>query len=299
MRLHHFKALVAIADTGSFTRAATSLGVSQSAISHAISHLEEELGLSLMRRDRGGVEFTEAGTRVLGHARAIDGHLRQIEQVAEASTGQAVNTIRVGISQSFAARLLPRLMTNFRARFPHVKMTLREGPDGRIAELLRLQEIDLGVVTLPKPDLVTVPLLRDELYAVLPGEHRLANGPRVPLRRLDGEPLIMPVGGIETTILAALRAEGMEPRVAHRIRDLNTLLEMVAEGHGTAILPGLALPATLPAVRLLPLAPTWMREIGIGVRPAMRDSPPVTAFIGTARSLARSWTPPAVAVPAS
>jgi DNA-binding transcriptional LysR family regulator len=292
MKLHQISALVAIADTGSFTRAAQVLSVSQSAISHAIAGLEAELGMPLMWRDRGGVQFTDAGRRILDHARSIVVQLKQIDQIRQALHSIPDSSIRIGTGQSFAVRLLPSLMNYLKATFPEVEITLREGPDGRIAELLRTGEIDIGVVMLPKRDLQTVPLLRDEMYALLPTAHRLGSGDRIRIRQLDGEPLIMPVGGIEATIVAALRAKGIEPQISHRIHDLNTLFAMVAAGLGTAVIPGLALPATLPELRPIPFAPAWERHLAIAVRPAARESPLVTAFIGTAQALARRWEPP-------
>ncbi|MBC6463121.1 LysR family transcriptional regulator [Actinomadura sp. HBU206391] len=292
MKLHQITALVAIADTGSFTNAARALSVGQSAISHAIAGLEAELGVPLMWRDRGGVQFTDAGRRVLDHARSIVVELDQIGRIRQALHPASASSIRIGTSQSFAVRLLPPLMTYFKSRFPEVKITLREGPDGRIAELLRTGEIDIGVVMLPKRDLLTVPLLRDEMYALLPTAHRLGSGGRIRIRQLDGEPLIMPVGGVEAMIVDALRAKGIEPRITHRIRDLNTVFAMVAAGLGTTVIPGLVLPSRLPDLRPIPFAPVWVRHLAIGVHPSARESPPVTTFIGAAQALARRWEPP-------
>jgi DNA-binding transcriptional LysR family regulator len=145
---------------------------------------------------------------------------------------------------------------------------------------------------LPKTDLQTIPLLRDEMYALLPTAHRLNSGDRIQIRQLDGEPLIMPVGGIEATITAMLRTRGIAPQISHRISDLNTLFAMVAAGLGTAVVPGLALPSALPELRPVPFAPAWVRHLGIGVRPAARTSPLVNAFIGAAQTMARRWEPP-------
>lgn len=286
LKLAQCAAFVAVADSGSFTKAAKALGVGQSAVSHAIAGLESQLDVALMTRDRNGVELTEVGRRVLRHARTL---IQQAElmrhEVNVPRTGFG-GELRCGTSQSFAARLLPRLLTAFRAHRPDLRIVLREGTDAQIAEWLRGYAIDVGIVMLPKRDLTTVPLLQDEMYAVLPDGHPLAAGGAVSVAQIAAHPLVMPVGGVEPMVRAVFRAAGREPAVAFRVRDLTALLAMVEEGIGITILPELALPGALPGLRVLPLDPPVVRHLAIGVRTAARHSPAVEAFVATARELA-------------
>ncbi len=297
MKLSQFAALVTIADTGSFTAAARVLNVSQSAVSHAIAGLETELGVALMRRDRGGVEFTDAGLRILGHARVVVLHVEQMRQEADSLRQGQGGTLRIGTSESFAARLLPRLMTDFHAEYPQFTIALQEGSDSQIAHWLRSHVIDVGIVALPKKELTTVPLLQDEFCAVLPRGHRLMSGVSLSLRQLAEEPIIMPMGGVESVVGQLFRTAGLEPAVSHRVRDLNVLLAMVAEGHGVTVVPALALPPNTPELCVLPLSPVAMRHLAIGVRMGARNSPPVEAFISLALELARrgEWVRPLAA----
>ncbi len=299
MKLSQCSALVAITDSGSFTKAARVLGISQSAVSHAIAGLEAELGCALMQRDRAGVLLTDAGRGIVGHARVMVEHAEQIRLSAVAARTGLQGTIRFATSQSFATRLLPALMSRFRARFPHQEIALREGSDQQIAEWLRGHAADIGVVTLPKADLTTVPLLRDEMYALVAKGHHLAAAPAMHVHQLADESLIMPVGGVEPVLRAALRTLGLEPTVAYRMRDLNALLAMVAEGLGITVLPALAVPSTPPGVAIVPLSPAMTRQIALGVRGVAQGLPAVTAFIDIARELARhgDWCPPPVSAP--
>lgn len=293
MKLSQCEALVAIADTGSFTKAARALAVSQSAVSHAIATLEAELGVALMRRDRAGIDFTDVGRRVLDHARAVVEHAEQMRQEAESARAGIAGTIRIGTSQTFAARFLPRLITEFRERFPGLQLQLREGPDRQIAEWLHAHAVDVGIVTLPKKNLTTVPLLQDEMFAVAPVDHPLAAGGRVRVPQLAGVPLVLPVGAVEPMLLAMFRTVGLEPVVAFRVNDLTALLAMVAEGHGVTVLPALALPPLPPRLRSIPFDPPVARRIAIGIRTGAQTMPAVSAFVATAQSLARDdWNGP-------
>ncbi|MFM9368770.1 LysR family transcriptional regulator [Streptomyces sp. Da 82-17] len=286
MKLSQCAAFVAIADTGSFTNAARALGISQSAVSHAIAGLEAELGVTLMVRDRSGVQLTDAGRRALDPARATVAEAERVRQAARGAGSEPEGTVRIGTSQSFAARLLPGLMSELQARYPLLEIELREGSDTQIARWLHGRAIDIGIVGLPKRGLATAPLLQDEMFAVLPLGHALAAQQALKVGELAGEPFLMPVGGIEALVRATFRTAGLEPAISHHVRDVNALLAMVAAGLGTTVLPRLALPAALPEVRLVPLSPPVVRHLGIGTRPGAQDSPVVAAFIDVARSLA-------------
>ncbi|KRD20026.1 MULTISPECIES: LysR family transcriptional regulator [unclassified Streptomyces] len=286
MKLNQCAAFVAIADTGTFTNAARALGVSQSAISHAIAGLESELGVTLMVRDRSGVELTDAGRRALEPARGVVAQADRVRRAVRGADAEPEGTLRIGTSQSFAARLLPALMSELHMRYPRLRIELREGGDAQIAQWLRARGIDLGIVSLPKRGLITAPLLQDEMFAVLPAHHPLAPRPELRIVELAGEPFLMPVGGVETMVRAAFRTAGLEPEVTHQVRDINALLAMVAAGLGTTVIPWLALPPALPEVRLVPLSPAVVRHLGIGTRPGAEESPVVGAFVHAARSLA-------------
>jgi DNA-binding transcriptional LysR family regulator len=287
MRLTQCAALVAIADNGTFSRAATRLRISQSAVSHAVSSLESELGCALMERDRTGVAFTDCGLQVLDHARAMMAHADAVHTVAESARDGASGTIRFATSQSFAMHLLPELLRQFREVYPRQRIRLREGSDPQIARWLRRRDVDLGVVTLPKDGLTTVPLWRDELRLLVPADHELAVGAPVTPYRLAAESLVMPQGGVEDLLRAALRTSGVEPRVLLRLADLGSLLAMVAAGLGCTVLPARALRGLPPGVTEVPLAFPITRHVALGLTGgATHPSRAVRTLIGIARDLA-------------
>ncbi|HWO64836.1 MAG TPA: LysR family transcriptional regulator [Umezawaea sp.] len=285
MRFAQCAAFVAVVDQGSFTKAAKALGVSQSAISHAIAGLEADLGCVLLSRGRSGVRITDAGRDVVVHARAIVTHAEQIRRTASAVVSGSRGTVRFATSQSFASRLLPPLLDEFRTRFPSREVELREGTDQQIAAWLRGGAVDVGVVTLPKPDLTTVPLWRDELCVVLAAGHRLAGHAAVRPDQLAGEPLVLPIGGVEPLLRAVLLAAGVETVVAYRIRDLHALLAMVSAGVGPTVLPMSLLPNGMSGVLAVPLVPALTRQVALGVRDAVSGAPAVAAFVRLVREL--------------
>jgi len=111
MNLPQLRALLAVADQGSFTAAAGSLGLTQSAVSHAVASLERELGLPLVARDRAGARLTAHGRKVLGHAREAVHRVDRIAQDAAAAAGRHHGRLRVAVFPS-AAQLLPALIAD-------------------------------------------------------------------------------------------------------------------------------------------------------------------------------------------
>ncbi|MFH9075233.1 LysR family transcriptional regulator [Streptomyces alboflavus] len=288
MKFSQLAAFVAIADHGSFTKAADSLGVTQSAVSHAIAGLEAELRVGVMRRDRSGVDLTEAGSRILEHARSVLASTERIKLEASAAHTTAEGRLLIGISQSFSLELLPRLIADFRARHPSLEIGLREGNDRRIAEMLYEHTIDVGIVTLPKYNLTTYPLLRDEMCVVVPGHHHLASVARLPVWRLAEEDLIIPADGVEPTLRLLFQAAGARLRVAHRIQDLHVVLSMVAEGLGVTVLPSLAIPSSRQDLVAVPFEPAVRRHIAIGVSAEPDERSLTMEFIRSAQALART-----------
>src|SRR5690348_4624404 len=120
MTVAQLQGFVAVVDTGSFTAAGRALGMSQSSVSQAVASLEEELGVSLLRRGREGVALTEVGERLLGHARGVLTHLEHMRQEAAAAAGVAVGKVRLASFSAAFTGLLPGLIGAFQRRYPGV-----------------------------------------------------------------------------------------------------------------------------------------------------------------------------------
>lgn len=260
MNLSQCRAFVAVAEAGSFTAAARRIGVSQSAVSHAVAALEKEIGAELLLREPGGVALTDAGERVLRSARSILVHAQEIATVATRTHGSAVPRLRLGVNRSFARRLLPQLLAELRLRQHEIALDVRMGPCEQIEQWLRQGQVDVGVTTL-RPDtpghdgLSARAVLRDTLRAVLPVGHPLGLGPALHVRQLENQSVLLPGESAQRRFAALLQRHGVTPRAVLNVDDPGTLLALAAHGHGVTLLPGVAVPAELPRLRALPLVP--------------------------------------------
>jgi molybdate transport repressor ModE-like protein len=179
VELRHLAALQAIAEEGSFGRAARRLGYTQSAVSQQIATLERMVGERLVERPGGprAVSLTEAGRLLLRHAEAIVARLDAARADLDALSEGAVGTLRVGTYQSVGKRLLPTLLRRFRDAWPDVEIRLTESSnDAELLELVERGELDLAFVIyplLPGPFEV-LELMRDPYVLLVPAGSELA-----------------------------------------------------------------------------------------------------------------------------
>src|SRR5262245_20307167 len=191
MTLGQLRMLVEVGTLGGFSRAARSLRRSQPGVSQGIAALEEELGVTLVRRARGKVTLTEAGHRVAERARGVLAGVDDIRATASAARGVERGTLRLGVLSSAAAVVLPELAERFQSRHPRLLLRVLRGSDEEVRRWLESGLVDAAVLTLPAPGLVTRELGRDAWWAVLPRMHPLGARPTVTLAELSGYPFIL------------------------------------------------------------------------------------------------------------
>lgn len=237
--LAQLRALVSVVDRASFTDAATELGVSQSAVSHAVSGLEKEVGGRVLRRG-GGVTLTGLGNRVLEHARAALASVAALESAVRQQVTIG-GTVRLGAVATVCQGLLPELLPVWAARLPHVEVQIYEGDDDEMPEWLEAGIVDAAVLVEPTPDppggkLVAI----DEFAAVLRCDHPLVGLAGIPLAELQTDGLIVgSPGGCEAYVRQMYEDEGLEYVFSHQVREMSTLFRMVEGGMGVAIVPSL------------------------------------------------------------
>jgi DNA-binding transcriptional LysR family regulator len=278
-QLRIFDALV---HEGSFTAAAESLGMTQPAISHAISILEQELGLTLVQRDRGGLRLTEPGKKIYGHVREILTQTDCLIQTAVEFAGSERGRLRIGLITSVATRLAPVLLAGFRKHHPQVEVVLFEGTDPEVAEWLRSSAVDIGLLALRLPEFTSHIIESDRVLVALPRNHPLAKNKTISVQAMAQQPFVMSKAGCEPLIQRIYRQEGLTPNVRYEARDVSTVLGMVREGLGVSIVPELALPQKVSGIRLIPLRPVVRREIVAATRGEQSTSPAAKAFLARA-----------------
>jgi DNA-binding transcriptional LysR family regulator len=293
LELRHLIALKAIAEEGTFGRAAQRLGYTQSAISQQIAMLERIVGQKLIERPGGPkpVSLTEAGVLLLRHADAIAARLQAAQADLAALDAGDAGPLRIGTYQSVGARVLPELLREFSAQWPQVDITLQESADDReLLEFVERGDLDLSFVVLPlEPGpYEAVELFRDSYVLVVPAGSPLAGRDRAPsLRELLEHPLISNRTCRTTQrVEDRLRHAGREPHIAFRSDDNGTVQGLVAAGVGIAIVPRLTVDETDEAVSVVDLGDRVPpRLVGIAWHRDRLRTPASEAFVELARAL--------------
>lgn len=256
MDLKQLEYFVNVVDLGGFSRAARLLGVAQPAISRQVRALEVELRQNLLVRNGRGAAPTEAGKRLLAHARGI---LQQVERAraeVDELKGAPVGHVVAGLPPTLARLLTAPIVREFRRRFPRATLAIVEGLSSSIHEWLQVGRIDVGLLynPAPSPAVDARPLLEEPLYFVT-RRGKEPRGRALPLSELPRHPLIIPSrpNAIRMLVETRLAALGQKPQVAMEIDAVSAILELVAEGHGSAVLSPRALAGAAVARRLVSL----------------------------------------------
>ncbi|MEV5484499.1 MULTISPECIES: LysR family transcriptional regulator [Streptomyces] len=284
--LKQLNLFLALVTSDTIASAGTSLGMTPSATSHALRALEATLGTAVVDRNAPGVELTYAGQQILPHVRDVFAALQLIQTTAAASAGLKAGLLRIGsFGASSSLTLLPPLLAGFRKRYPGVEVYVAEKTDLEIEQDLTERRIEIGVVTLPKPQFDTLPLAVDEMVAVVPERHELADTDPVDLRDLGQHPVILTHAGSQELIARMFTRADIQPKVTHELQQLISLLEFVAQGHGVSIVASLALPDHYDGVVYRRITPRASRRVGLACLNEGRLSPAAAALWRQARTM--------------
>jgi len=288
MTLAQLQALVTVIEHGSFTSASEVLGITQSAVSHAVASLESELGVTLIQRDRGGLALTDVGQRIVLQAREMLARAEIIRQEAAAACGLKAGKLRLGSFPSISARFLPGVLRLFRQRYPEIEILLLEGANEEVRAWIEARMVDIGVVTLPAEGVVAItPIVHDEWLVIVPATHPLAQRSSVQIQRLAQEALILGSGGPVSLVQALFDESQVQMKLHLEVREIAAVLAMVQEGMGITIIPELALPSQLPSgLKSLHLRPPAWRHLALAVPSRDTLSPAANMFLQQAEQWA-------------
>lgn len=278
-----------VAQLQGFTRAALRLGISQSAVSHAIKALERELGVTLFERQGGALALSPIGVQLLERSRAMLGLAASMQQEAADARGMKRGTLRIGsFGPSATCRLLPELLQQYRQLAPGIEVHIDEGPDRDVLQWLLERRIDVGFVVLPQPRLDTFALLEDQMVALLPADHPLCAQPAVSLQALCSDPFVLTQAGSAELVESLFASVGRVPNLRYRCGQLMSTLDIVARGDAISLVAQLSLPqpAAGPCPWVTrPLTPQVRRKVGLAVLDRQQASPAAMAFIDLAQQL--------------
>lgn len=246
MNLRELEYIVSVAELGHFGQAAKACHVSQPTLSGQIRKLEEELGVTLFERGRGGVRVTEAGRAIIEEAQRALSAAEEIRSIARAAQDPLSGHFRLGLIPTVAPYLIPRFVARLSEALPNVSMVYSEDITDRLTDDLIAGRIDGAILaTPPETDaLLSLPLYNEPFRMVVPDGHDLTTLTELKMSDVDnGEVLLLTEGHCFRDQALSI-CETREQRQQHSLRatSLETLINLVAQGQGVTLVPVLAAP---------------------------------------------------------
>ncbi|MBS9338584.1 LysR family transcriptional regulator [Fructobacillus sp. M2-14] len=221
----------------SFTKAAETLGYTQSSVSQMMAALEKEFGIQILKRSRNGVSLTPEGEELYPYIVQALRQYQALEERAASLKGLDKGTVRIGAITSVSCYWLPPLFKAFQEKYPNIEFVLQQGDFGMILDWLKRGEIDFGLMTSEYGDGFNKVVLHEtEMKVFLPSHHPLAELDEVPIEKLQDDPFILVEGGGYSEPLAAFEKAGAHADVRYRIQDDYTIMAMVEADLGIGIL---------------------------------------------------------------
>lgn len=239
MDLKQLEYFVRVAELGSFTRASIALDIAQPALSRQVRMLEVEFEQTLLLRNGRGVVTTDAGKLLLEYGRGI---LYQVERMREElgrARGALVGHVALGLPPSLVKLFAVPVFREFKEKFPAAKLSIREGMTAAMQESLVSGRLDVALLynASPSPDVDLTPLVEGDLFLVVPEDEQTPDTP-VAIADLPRYPLIVPSrpNAIRMLLESELANFGLRPTIAFEVDGVTAILDLVAEGFGSAIL---------------------------------------------------------------
>lgn len=287
------EALAMAVHMGSFTRAAETLGYTQSGLTHMMNSLEKDIGFALLVRSRTGIRLTAAGERVfpmiqelLRASETLEGEIRRINTRRE-------ETIRVAAYASIAMHWLPGIIQRFREECPDVDVDIRMADHVDIPyELLAQGKMDAILVS-PQDEgqYEWVHLADDPMFAVLPKDFDTQGMTAFPLAAFEARDFIMPSQGFDKDIMRIFNRIGVKPHILPTWVDDPTVISMVSHGLGVSMMTELTVRGRTDGVKLLPVEPASSRELGLAVRSLDAASDGLRHFIDCTKRVVAEMQP--------
>lgn len=248
MNLRDLQYIIAVADTKHFGRAATRCFVSQPTLSGQIKKLEDELGVVIFERSNRSVEITHVGQSILEHARLMMEEADIITQIAQAHQDPLAGPIRIGAIPSLSPYLIPLILVPLKQQVPQMKLVLSEEMTDTLLERLHKHEIDAALLAteVDEQEFSVVPLFDEPFWLAYPSNHRFYNKEKITRKDLENADVLLLSEGhclaeqvMDICHLTERKDQGEMADL--RASSLETLLQLVAAGFGTTIVPALAM----------------------------------------------------------
>lgn len=274
------RAVLAAAETGSFSRAAEVLRYTPSGVNQLVTAFENELGFSVFRRSTKGVSLTENGQLLLPTVREF---LRQEDRLFELATeinGLLIGSVTIAAYSSIATHWLPAVIRAFQQDYPHVSIRLMEGIWQEVSGWLDDRTADIGFFSYQEGmPYEWIPLAEDPMLALLPPDHPLAGASAYPLRDCEKDDFIMPALGCDDDVEALFRHNGIVPKIRFTTMESFSAMSMVEQSLGISVMNQLITEGHICHVVKLPLDPPAQITMGVALHSKADASPAVKMFL--------------------
>ena len=278
MTLLTYQVFKTVAEQGSFRKAADLLGLTPSAISHAVSALETELGFSVLNRSKNGVTLTNYGERLLPYVNAVLNSDESLQQAIAEFNGLKQGKVKVGCFSSVCTNWLPELMHSFEEEYPGIRIEIFQGTYDDVVYWIKNGLVDLGFLSVSSAaDIPIEPLYRDPLLCVVPKGSRQSREP-MGIEEMRNCQFVTQRESTDADIQNFLKENDLNVQSHyHVVDDLSTIV-MVANGFGICLMPEMVMNDIPYEVDCFPVMPDACRIIGIATLNPDNMAPAVRTF---------------------
>lgn len=285
------RALLTALDKGSLTAAAEEMGYTQSGLTHMMNSLEDELGIRILVRSKGGVRLSPAGRELLPQMNALLHCADELDQRVDRLVQRSCTVLRLGAYSSVSRQWLPAILAELRRASPDINVSIKTGSMQHGYSAVKNDELDCAIVSY-QPSLCQgmswVELHDDPLLAILPADFHLDGG-AFPVELFDGREFLVPSDGMDMDIIPALSAGGAHVNPEYRYTGLDdaSIVSMAAHGLGVSVLSELIMDGMNDRVLAIPLAPPAYRRLGIVINERKLNDRSIKRFVHCAQETVR------------
>ncbi|MBO4847353.1 MAG: LysR family transcriptional regulator [Lachnospiraceae bacterium] len=263
MTLLTYQVFKTVADIGSFRKAADILGLTPSAISHAISSMEAELGFSVLTRNKNGVTLTNYGEHLLPYVNAVLNSDESLRQFIAQTNGLKTGKVKIGVFSSVCTNWLPDIMSSFEEKYPGIKIEVYQGSYDEVAFWIKNGVVDLGFLSVSSAgDIPIEPLCEDPLLCVLPKDMK-PQGEYIEIDEMRGHSFVTQRECTDADIQNFLKENNLTVQSSYHVVDDLSTVKLVEKGFGICLMPKLCMNDIPYDVNIYPLRGNPCRIIGI------------------------------------
>lgn len=265
MTLLTYQIFKTIADRGSFREAADILGLTPSAISHAVSSMENELGFSVLTRNKSGVSLTNYGEHLLPYVNAVLNSDESLKQAIAEFNGLKQGKVKIGVFSSVCTNWLPDILHSFEAKYPGIRLEVFQGTYDDVSYWIKNGVVDLGFLSVSSAkDIPIEPLYKDPLLCIVPkGTKKIIDSEYMEIEEMRNHEFVTQRECTDADIQNFLKENSLNIKSNYHVVDDLSTIAMVANGFGICLMPELVMNDIPYEVDCYRIKPEACRIIGI------------------------------------